>query len=322
MASLSLPLRSLQCAAGTRRQGRPVFIRRVSTARSVIPARATAPDAEHRQDERSSGVQGESPQTERSKVDDASDAATQRRRRDKPQQDLAAQIEARGIACARELLLIQSVEDVDTEGVFNAVDSNGNALIDLRELANALSKWTLLVATPDAPLGAAKNLALDLYLIFGVDPLQGFDQEQFKMVLQSWCLFTKISFDVMARWMETALELADIQLSPEDKMAAEELDHAMSSPEAMAAAVDAHKIDMVFHLWDTDSDGVASRKKLTRALTWLLSQVQEESKSGGEGGGRRTEVIDFLEREQRPGLPGLDPSARAALLPAHWAACR
>lgn len=223
-------------------------------------------------------------------------------------------------------------------------------------------------------------------------------------------------------------------------MSAEELDHAMSSPEAMAAAVDAHKIDLVFHLWDTDADGVASRKKLTRALTWyyrrvttlsllrkayssspnrtarvdvahgllacahlviqaptcapdhdvpqlsipeiyqlaaqrsnlksfacscklrsqvrdagsvdqqttwhtpvadgladlltpvqhlgnaqlcrdlrglrmrrLLSQVQEESKPG-EVGGRRSEVIDFLEREQRPGLPGLDRGAFRALV--------
>ncbi len=51
-------------------------------------------------------------------------------------------------------------------------------------------------------------------------------------------------------------------------MAAEEITHAMSSPDAMNAAVEAHKIDLAFHLWDSDGDGVASRKKLTRALTW------------------------------------------------------
>ena len=54
----------------------------------------------------------------------------------------------------------------------------------------------------------------------------------------------------------------------QDKMAAQEIADAMRSPEAMAAVVEAHKIDLVFHLWDTDGDGVASRKKLTRALTW------------------------------------------------------
>ncbi len=53
----------------------------------------------------------------------------------------------------------------------------------------------------------------------------------------------------------------------------EELDHAMSSPDAMAAAVDAHKIDLVFYLWDSDADGVASRKKLIRALTWYYRRV-------------------------------------------------
>ncbi len=84
----------------------------------------------------------------------------------------ASQIEARGIACARELMLIQTVDDGDTEGVFNAVDADGNARVDLRELALALSKWTLLVTRPESPLAAAKNLALDLFMIFGVDPLE------------------------------------------------------------------------------------------------------------------------------------------------------
>lgn len=45
-----------------RRQGRPVFIRRASTARFVMPARATAPDAEHQEAERSPGAQGTPPQ--------------------------------------------------------------------------------------------------------------------------------------------------------------------------------------------------------------------------------------------------------------------
>jgi hypothetical protein len=83
-----------------------------------------------------------------------------------------SQIEARGIACAQELLLIQSVEQGDTEGVFAAVDTDGNARVDLRELATALAKWTLLVTKPESPLAAAKNLALDLYMIFDVDPLE------------------------------------------------------------------------------------------------------------------------------------------------------
>lgn len=47
---------------------------------------------------------------------------------------------------------------------------------------------------------------------------RGFDGEQFKKVLQSWCLFTNISFDVLARLMEHVLELPVVQLSPEVKM--------------------------------------------------------------------------------------------------------
>lgn len=41
---------------------------------------------------------------------------------------------------AYTVLLMQSVEDVDTEGVFTAADADGNARVDLRELATALSK--------------------------------------------------------------------------------------------------------------------------------------------------------------------------------------
>ncbi len=44
---------------------------------------------------------------------------------------------------------------------------------------------------------------------------RGFDKEKFKMVLQSWCLFTKISLEIMAQWMETALDVPGVQLSPE-----------------------------------------------------------------------------------------------------------
>ncbi|CAL8469111.1 g8652 [Coccomyxa elongata] len=316
MGSCSVGL-MLPCAPAARRQGRPVFIRRASTSRFVMPVRATAPDAEHQEAERSAGAQGIPPHTARSEQSKVSNADTNRRRRDEPLQYSASQIEARGIACARELLLIQlfkqSVENADTVGLFTAVDADGNAFIDLHELAVALSSWTKLVATPDAPLAAAKNLALDLYLIFGVDPLQGFDKEQFKMVLQSWCLFTKISLEIMAQWMETALDVPGVQMSPEDNIAMEDLDHAMSSQEAMAAAVDAHKIDLVFYLWDSDADGVASRKKLIRALTWyyrLLSQVS----TSGEGSDQRSGVIDFLEREQRPGLPDLDRNAFRAVV--------
>ncbi len=71
-------------------------------------------------------------------------------------------------------MLIESVEGADTEAVFKAVDTDLNARVDLRELATALAKWMLALfsTTPDAPLATAKNLALDLYIIFDVDPLQ------------------------------------------------------------------------------------------------------------------------------------------------------
>ncbi len=42
----------------------------------------------------------------------------------------------------------------------------------------------------------------------------------------------------------------------------------------------------------------------------LLSQVSKP----GEGSGQRSKVIDFLEREQRPGLPGLDRDAFRAVV--------
>lgn len=61
----------------------------------------------------------------------------------------------------------------------------------------------------------------------------------------------------------------------QDQMAAEEIDRAMQSPEAMQAAVDGHKIDLVFHLWESDGDGVASRKRVTRALTWYYRHAPQ-----------------------------------------------
>ncbi|CAL8469112.1 g8653 [Coccomyxa elongata] len=93
-------------------------------------------------------------------------------------------------------------------------------------------------------------------------------------------------------------------------MALNELDHLMSSPEAMAAAIDAHKIDMAFYLWSVDADGGGSREKVICALTWLL---QEEHKPG-EASGRGPEVIKFLEREKHSGLSSLDRDAFRAVV--------
>jgi hypothetical protein len=44
---------------------------------------------------------------------------------------------------------------------------------------------------------------------------RGFGQESFQKVLQSWCLFTKISFHLMARWLDDAMELPSLKLTTE-----------------------------------------------------------------------------------------------------------
>lgn len=45
----------------------------------------------------------------------------------------------------------------------------------------------------------------------------------------------------------------------------------------------------------------------------MQTQMQKGFKPGS-GGGKRSEVIDFLESQQRPELPGLDRGAFRALL--------
>jgi hypothetical protein len=81
-------------------------------------------------------------------------------------------IRARAVACAREMLLVESVEQGDAEGVFAAVDEDGNGVVDVRELSHALAKWLLLVASPEAPLSVGKDLAMDMFIIFDADPIK------------------------------------------------------------------------------------------------------------------------------------------------------
>lgn len=81
-------------------------------------------------------------------------------------------IEARGIACARELLLVNSVDEGNTDEVFDEADADASGAVDVRELAHALAKWLLLVTSPEAPLAVAKKLAMDLFIIFDTDPIK------------------------------------------------------------------------------------------------------------------------------------------------------
>lgn len=41
---------------------------------------------------------------------------------------------------------------------------------------------------------------------------RGFEREGFKKVLQSWCLFTKIEFPIMARMLEEATGLPSLNV--------------------------------------------------------------------------------------------------------------
>lgn len=81
-------------------------------------------------------------------------------------------IQARGIACAREVILVQSVDEGNAEDVFNKADEDAGGSMDVRELAHAVAKWLLLVASPQAPLAVAKNLAMDFFILFNEDPLK------------------------------------------------------------------------------------------------------------------------------------------------------
>lgn len=62
-------------------------------------------------------------------------------------------------------------------------------------------------------------------------------------------------------------------LLPQEERAVQELDQAMTSPEAMAAVVDTHKLNLVFHLWDPNADGIASREWLSQTLDWYYRRV-------------------------------------------------
>ncbi|CAL8469113.1 g8654 [Coccomyxa elongata] len=117
----------------------------------------------------------------------------------------------------------------------------------------------------------------------------------------------------MSNFLECSLSLPDRHLSPEDERAEEEINHAMSSPGAMEAMVDAHKYTLAFRLWDPDADGVVSHEWLTQAFDCLQIEMQKDFKPGS-GGGKHSEVVDFLERQQRPELPGLDHGAFHAFL--------
>ena len=55
------------------------------------------------------------------------------------------------------------------------VDSNGDGLVDLRELTTALSKWLALVAWPGSrdllhPFATARDIALDFFIAMKQDP--------------------------------------------------------------------------------------------------------------------------------------------------------
>ena len=55
------------------------------------------------------------------------------------------------------------------------VDSNGDGLVDLRELTTALSKWLALLAWPGSrdllhPFATARDIALDFFIAMKQDP--------------------------------------------------------------------------------------------------------------------------------------------------------
>lgn len=54
----------------------------------------------------------------------------------------------------------------------------------------------------------------------------------------------------------------------EDRAAAEEIEAATQTPEAVARAMEERRNALAFRLWDADGDGRVSRKPLADALSW------------------------------------------------------
>jgi hypothetical protein len=73
----------------------------------------------------------------------------------------------------RQLLVADSVAPAEAAALLSAADVNGDGLVDLLELMRALYKWAPAAsAAPNGSLAAARDAALDMFLLLGENPIR------------------------------------------------------------------------------------------------------------------------------------------------------
>lgn len=76
------------------------------------------------------------------------------------------QADLRTVEAARAVLNAESVTPGDAARIFAAADADSNGRIDLAELARAIAR----LQPPAAPLAAARDAAVDAFVVFAVNP--------------------------------------------------------------------------------------------------------------------------------------------------------
>ncbi|BDA45141.1 hypothetical protein COCOBI_06-6210 [Coccomyxa sp. Obi] len=204
--------------------------------------------------------------------------------------------------CARWITNAESIiEGADADALFAAADVNGDGRVDLLELMRAVYKWAPLATTRDDSLAAARDAALDLFLLLGADPIRGLDRKQFSKFLQAWCLQGGWGLKAISDDLLRLLRAPDHLRHAEDKETAEGIEAAAATPAAVQEWMERRRPDLVFNLW---AGGGAGRAPLCDALSWLLAHVSEESIQAG--GGSAAAARRFLAAERlRPGSPDM-----------------
>ncbi|KAK9819558.1 hypothetical protein WJX81_001914 [Elliptochloris bilobata] len=178
--------------------------------------------------------------------------------------------------------IIESITDSRIADTFKRVDVSGDGRVDLRELTEALYKLN-----PNAPLSAARDSALDIFLLFDKDRNdRTLNREEFGQFLETWCLQTGSKLDDIAGRIGEPRDI-EAHENREDQRVEEEVTRAAEAPEDLSRVLERRKLETVFRLWaDRRGDGNrVERKDLARSLSRLLDIV------GGDGADRARGLI-------------------------------
>ncbi|KAK9861947.1 hypothetical protein WJX84_002388 [Apatococcus fuscideae] len=156
--------------------------------------------------------------------------------------------------------------------LFSKMDLNKDGRIDLKEVAFALKS-----VNPRASLSAARQSALDVFLLFDKDKNRYLDKEEFSMFMQRFCLLSDATFDVFVEELSTKLsEPAFLDVA--DKQVAKELEEIMGNNQVAEAIAD-RKLDGIFTVWDEDRDGSIKFKQLQMRLAKFSVPAASEQRT-------------------------------------------